>query len=537
MDLIEALDNSGFNDWEWTFGEFTRYLEPVASQILISKNLSETRVALVENGEVTDFITESRNQKGYVGSIFRGKVSRVLPGMQAAFVDIGLDRAAFLYAGDVRDEKEGPVTLDFSTADVEEDSAILGAKKQTQEPITPIQDLLREGQEIIVQVAKDPLGTKGARITTHITFPGRFVVFMPTVAHLGISRRIEDQDERARLKSIIANIQIPNGGLIVRTAAEGASEDALRADIQYLSKLNETVSNTYSQSKKIGLIHTELDIEFRSVRDFIHDGVERVIVDDKSSKEEIEKFIQKFLPRFKGQVAFYDEKVSLFDKYEVDLAVSRSLGRKVWLKSGGYIVFDEAEALVVIDINTGSYVGKKDFEETILKTNLEAVKEICSQLRIRNCGGIIIIDFIDMSKPGNKEAVENALNEELKKDRAKTNVLGMSDLGLVQMTRKRVRPSLVKSLCEPCSYCDGKGYIKSKGYISHEILREVERETVRTLEGSVIVHCHPDVAAWIYDEEPRLLEALEQESCRRIILKVENDYHIEQFDLYSDEDI
>jgi ribonuclease G len=505
------------------------------TQILINKRPNETRVAIIENGSLIDILSESRHKKGMVGSIYRGKVSRILPGMQAAFVDIGLDRAAFLYVGDVRDFSKGPVTIEMGSDALESEvEDVMYVKDKSFSPQVPIQNLLKDGQEIMVQVAKDPLGTKGARITTHITLPGRFVVYMPTVSHFGISRRIESTSERERLREVVNQNKPKTGGLILRTAAEGASAEDIKADIIYLERLFQSIDSQYQTKRKVSLVHSEQSVEIRAVRDFINDDVTHVIVDNKESREEIRAFIHQFLPEYRGQVDEYTDSTPLFDKYDVDFELSRSLGRKVWLKSGGYIVFDEAEALVVIDINTGSFVGKKDFEETILKTNLEAVKEICAQLRIRNCGGIIIIDFIDMLKPSSREQVMNSLQEELKKDRAKTNVMPMSELGLVEMTRKRVRPSLVKTLCEPCSYCDGKGYIKSKSYIGNEIFREAERESSRTSGDAIIVHCHPDIASWIFDEESEMIEFLETRLDRRIIIKVEPTYHVEQFDLYSE---
>ena len=481
---------------------------------------------------------ERTQSRGLVGSIFRGKVARVLPGMQAAFVDVGLDRAAFLYVGDVRQDISGN-NSEFIWDEVEnqeQSGEILfdetGAPKE-EDNRPPIQDLLREGQDILVQVAKDPLGTKGARITTHLSLPGRHVVFMPTLNHLGVSRKIEDEAERERLKTIVEKYMPSQGGFIVRTAAEGATEESIENDIKYLVALSQEIQKNYQKKKGSGLIHSDLDVELRAVRDLLNDDVNRVVVDDAEVYKKVSKFISQFMPKLKNKVELYGAAQPLFDKYEIDLEVSRSLGRKVWLKSGGYIIFDEAEALVVIDVNTGKFVGKKDLEDTILKTNLEAVKEIAHQLRIRNCGGIVIIDFIDMEKELNREKVLEALQEELKKDRAKTSITGMSSLGLVEMTRKRVRPSLLKALCEPCIYCDGKGYIKNKNTVSGEIFRQIERDIymLKSHSDSILVHCHPSIADWIYDEESISLEQLEKKISKRIIFKVESEYHVEQFEI------
>ena len=508
------------------------------SEILMNVRPSETRVAYMENGALVDLKIERKQSPTLVGSVHRGKVMRVLPGMQAAFVDIGLDRAAFLYVGDVRGDMDAESTDLFENAtptpasrdasDLEEPSA-----KPDESHKPRIQELLTEGQWILVQVAKDPIGSKGARITTHISLPGRNVVFMPTLEHLGVSRRIEDPEERDRLRAIIENIEI-KGGVIVRTAGEGATEASLRADIDYLHRLWQEIQRNYDKKTKSGLIHAELDVELRALRDLLSEDIDKVITDDEASFKRINAFISQFMPQFKNKVSLYSGARPLFDQYEIDLEISRSIERKIWLKSGGYIVVDEAEALVVVDVNTGRYVGKKDFEDTILKTNLEAVRETAHQLRIRNCGGIIIIDFIDMEKEAHREKVLTALREELVKDRARTAVVSMSNLGLVEMTRKRIRPSLVKTLCEPCSYCDGRGYIKQKATIAHEIFRDLEREgKSNNPRATTVVHCHTDVGDYIYEEETEALEDIERRIGRHIVLKLEPEYHRERYEIYT----
>ena len=352
---------------------------------------------------------------------------------------------------------------------------------------------------------------------------------------MGISRRIEDESERERLKKIVESLK-PRGGVIIRTACEGASEEALAADLDYLNRLWNEIEKAYEKRKTPGLIHAEIDVELRALRDLLNERVQRVIVDDPKVYKKVLSFISQFMPKHGKPVVLHHGPQPLFDMYDIDMEISRSLDRKIWLKSGGYIVIDEAEALVVIDVNTGRFVGKKDLEDTILKTNLEAIKEIAHQLRIRNCGGIIIIDFIDMEKPAHREKVMTQLQLELSKDLAKTTVVAMSELGLVEMTRKRIRPSLVSSLCEPCTYCEGKGYIRRKSTVAQEIFLALEREVLRSQQApatKAVVQCHSSVADWIYEEEQEALEAIEAKIQRPVVFKVEPHYHVEQFEIYS----
>lgn len=505
----------------------------MAAEILINVRPQETRVAYVEAGLLTDLKIEKKSSPTMVGSILRGKVIRVLPGMQAAFVDIGLEKAAFLYVGDIRtDLDEGFLDPDREEAgDAHDEQETSSPNIDT--PKTPIQDLLKEGQYILVQVSKDPIGTKGARLTTHISLPGRFVVYLPTVRHLGISRKISSEEERERLKQIVQKIN-PAGGVIVRTAGETAPDESLRADIEYLDRLAKEVLKNYEKKKGTGQIHSELDVELRALRDLMSEDVAVVWVDDPEVHKKVVKFVSQLMPKYKHNIVLYEDKKPLFDLYDIELEISRSLDRKIWLKSGGYIVIDEAEALVVIDVNTGRFVGKKDLEDTILKTNLEAIKEIAHQLRIRNCGGIIIIDFIDMEKEAHREKVMEALEEELRRDRARTNIISMSSLGLVEMTRKRIRPSLIKTLCEPCNYCEGKGYIKRKSTVANEVFRELERDLPKfeNKKSSIQVHCHADVVDWIYGVEGETLSALEQKIGRSITFKIESNFHIEQYEVF-----
>jgi ribonuclease G len=498
----------------------------VPSEILINVRPWETRVAYVENGLLSDLVIERKSNPTIVGSVYRGRVLRVLPGMQAAFIDIGLDRAGFLYVRDILpywdDEQDEPFSF-------ESDSSKLDLPTSDR-PL--IQDLIHEGQFVLVQVAKDPLGTKGARLTMNLSLPGRFVVYMPTVKHVGISRKIESTDERERLRRIVSSI-VNDAGLIVRTAGEGASEEELRADVEYLSRISQDILKAFEKKKGVGLLHQEPELELRVLRDLLSLDVAAVWVDDLEIQKKLIKFMSQLMPKYKQNVIFYDERRPLFDKYDLDIEISRSMERKIWLKSGGYIVIDEAEALVVIDVNTGRFVGKKDLEETILKTNLEAAREIAHQLRIRNIGGIIIIDFIDMERENHREKVLQVLAEEIKKDRSRTQVVSMSSLGLVEVTRKRTRPSLNKTLTESCGYCEGKGHVKRRGTVATEIFRELEREhfSYPGHTGPIEVRCHAGVVDWIYEIANEMLTGLESRLGRTVQFKIEPQFHVEQYDI------
>lgn len=504
----------------------------MSAEILINVRPNLTRVAYLEDNELTDLKLEKRTQPTLVGSVYKGKVLRVLPGMQAAFIDVGLDRSGFLYVGDVLENiQANQLDLADDKQDVGEHELDEVNKAPNRPYKIPIQDLLKAGEEIMVQVAKDPLGTKGARLTTQISLPGRQIVYMPKVDHIGVSRKIESESEKDRLKKLADSLK-PKGGMIIRTAGEGIEKDDLKQDLDYLYRVWQEIEKSYSRRKNVGLVYSDVDIELRALRDLLNERVTSIHVDDKRVHKKINTFVGQFLPSYKNKIKLYQDPRPLFDMYDLDLEISRSLERKIWLKSGGYIVFDEAEALVVVDVNTGRFVGKKDLEDTILKTNLEAIKEITHQLRIRNCGGIIILDLIDMESEVNQQKVLDALEDELKKDRAKTTIVTMSELGLVEMTRKRIRPSLVSTLCEPCPYCDGKAYIKRPNTVTNDIFRALERQaTVLAPNHVLVAHCHPKVADWIYEEESETLDAFEAKLNHSVVFKVESAYHIEQFDV------
>ncbi len=695
--------------------------------LVINAAGSETRVALVENGAITEYYLDRKRDRGIVGNIYKGRVVRVLPGMQAAFVDMGLEKAAFLYVSDVfydpdfseqefdltegehGDHEEPPapeqleaaeaeavaeraaqaqqradvpaapaaaaadgvavpaeVVTDRSlgaepvpanvaatdqgaaaeavaaTADDEDDDEEEGEEEEPstapadgaapaiaapvaegtpaapdaqgalsaprpaqsareipvvgpggqqrrrrrrrrgkgrpgenrQEGKAPesrsdsrppqgdaggnaavraeapqrkgpdgrgqsggsqaqIQDLLKEGQEIIVQVVKDPIGTKGARITSHISLPGRHLVFMPTVDHIGISRRIENEKERRRLRDIVNRMRPPGTGFIVRTVAENVSEEKLAADIRFLIQVWNEVGKEKDKKPAPALLHPDLDMVLRATRDLFTHEVGKLVIDDRDEYERVLTFVEAQEPALKEHVELYVGEEPVFDAYGIEQEIKRALNRKVWLKSGGYIIIDQAEALVAIDVNSGRYVGKKNLEETITRINVEAAKEIVYQLRLRNIGGIIIIDFIDMDKPQNRDKVFKAMQEALGRDRAKTNVLKISELGLIEMTRKRVRESLGRTLNEPCSYCDGKGFIRSKVTVAYDIFRELRREAPNFTEPLLIINCHPEVAKLIQTEERDELRQLMDRVNKSIQVKPQPTYHQEQFDIHG----
>jgi len=493
----------------------------MGNELVINTTSHETRIALIENGTIAELYVERSRVKGIIGNIYKGKVVRVLPGMQAAFVDIGLEKAAFLYVADVFDAME----------EYEPYMEREPGEEPMPHPLHPIEELLQEGQELLVQISKEPIGTKGARITAHISLPGRHLVYMPTVDHVGISRRIEDEVERERLKEIVDRIKPVGGGFIVRTVSDGKSEEDLVMDLHYLTKLWDEVVKKKDKAGAPTLIHSDLDVTQKVLRDILTESVERIVVDSKPEHDKIVQFITTFMPKMKYSIELYDEEEPIFDHFGLEVEISRALGRKVWLKSGGYIIIEQTEALTAIDVNTGRYVGKHNLEDTILKTNLEAVKEIAYQLRLRNLGGIIIIDFIDMEKEVNREKVYGALEEALKSDKSKTNILKISELGLVEMTRKRVRESLGRMMCEPCPYCEGRGYVKSKISVCHEIFRELRREMLDIRGTKVMLTVHPQVADLLYDEERRGLEELEKNFKKRITVRAKPGFHQEQFEV------
>ncbi len=497
----------------------------MTSELIINAMREESRVALLEGGQVVELYIERKRDASLVGNIYKGKVIKVLPGMQSSFIDIGLEKAAFLYVADImRDLEEyysAFVDSEIDELDIDNKADFIG------KPLS-IDELIQEGQELLVQVSKDPIGTKGARVTSYITIPGRYLVIMPNVDHVGISRRIENEESRQRLKTTAAEIKPKNFGLIMRTASEDATKEEICRDLEFLLLLWE---NTQSKKEKISapaLLYSDIDLLFRSLRDFMSHDVERLVIDSPEEYGKLRDFAKAYFPRLIDKIELYEGKEPIFDAFAIELDISRALGRRVWLKSGGYIVMDQTEAMTVIDVNTGKYVGKESLEETILKTNLEAVKEIAYQIRLRNIGGIIIIDFIDMERIESREKVFKAFTDIMKKDRVKSTIYNISELGIVQMTRKRVRDSLERVLCDSCPYCEGRGFIKSTRTITYEIFRKLKKMSPQ-MGTTVIINANPAVAELLSDDERAGLEEVETAFDINIIVKEDINIHQENY--------
>lgn len=483
----------------------------MSEEILVNVTPPETRVAVLENGVVQEIIIERTQHRGLVGNIYKGKVCRVLPGMQASFIDIGLDRAAFLHATDITD---GNTTDNDQTGSISE--------------------LVREGGEIVVQVVKDPLGSKGARLITNLSIPSRHLVFMPSLSSVGISQKIEDEDERERLRTLIeeitSDITLP-GSFIIRTAAEGANAEALKADVRFLTRLWHDIQERIKSTPPGMLIHEDLPLFLRAVRDLVNPEVDKLRIDSRASWQKLRAFAEKLIPDSQVQIEYYPGERPIFDLYGVEDEIQKALERKVQLKSGGHLIIDQTEAMTTIDVNTGAFVGNRNQEETIFKTNMEAAQAICRQLRLRNLGGIIIIDFIDMTDEEHKRQVLRALEKALSRDHAKTHITEVSTLGLVEMTRKRTRESLEHVLCETCHCCGGRGSLKTAESICFEIFREILREARQFDVESLLVLASQEVVDRLMDEESSTLAELEGFIRKTIRLQSEDLYSQEQYDV------
>jgi ribonuclease G len=491
----------------------------VSTEILINVAPRETRAALLENGVVQEIHVERTSKRGLVSNLYKGRVSRVLPGMQAAFVEIGLERTAFLHAADI-------------ARTVPEDT-LVGALAAELEQVEDIRRLLNPGDDVLVQVIKDPMGTKGARLTTFIALPSRYLVYLPRGADIGVSARIEDEAERARLKGVLGELAAAAapGGYIVRTAAQGVTAESLREDMAYLARLWDHVRARAVQVAPGSVVHEDLPLSLRVLRDELALGVSRVLVDSAREHAAMLAFAAAFVPGAAPLIELYGGPRPIFDLNGVEEEVSRALDRKVPLKSGGHLVFDQTESMTTIDVNTGAYVGHRNLEETIFRTNLEATVTIARQLRLRNLGGIIIIDFIDMRDEPHRRAVLAALERALSGDRAQTHIVSLSPLGLVEMTRKRTRESLEHLLCEPCPSCEGRGFVRSPETVCNEIFREIVRQSRQFASRELLILAHQDVVDRLLDEESATLAELEAQVGRPIRLQVEALYGVDQYDV------
>jgi len=485
----------------------------MSEEILINVTPMETRVALVENGVMQELYIERTAKRGLVGSVFKGKVVRVLPGMQAAFVDIGLERAAFIHANDIW--------------------PLPGEQEGSQPP--DITRLVHEGQSLVVQIVKDMIGTKGARLTTHLSIPSRYMVLMPQAKHIGVSARIEDEAERERLRDIVERATqdpaITSRGFIVRTAAEGANEEALVADMRFLQKMWSAIESRVATARMLTTIHQDLPLYMRTLRDLMRPEIEKVRIDSRETFHKLIEFTHEFIPEVEARIEHYAGERPLFELYSVEQEIQKALHRKVQLKSGGYLIIDQTEAMTTVDVNTGAFVGTRTLEETIFKTNLEAAVAIARQLRLRNLGGIIIIDFIDMQEDEHKRQVLRVFEKALERDHSKTKITQVSELGLVEMTRKRTRESLQRTLCEPCPYCDGRGVVKTAETVCYEIFREILREARAYDTDTYLVIASQSVVDRLLDEESANVADLEAFIGKTIKFQVETLYTQEQFDV------
>jgi len=484
-------------------------------EILINATPREVRAAVVENGVLQEVLIERASRRGLISNIYKGRICRVLPGMQAAFVEIGLERTAFLHASDI-------VTPGA------------GNGEQNGNRIVPnIRDLISNGDEILVQVLKDPLGSKGARLTTFITIPSRYLVMLPYSANIGISSRIEEESERQRLRGIIEEAAVGEGGpgYIARTAAEGAAPEALRADMLFLQKLWEIICADADRTPAGRLVHEDLSLPVRVIRDLVNTDIERVLVDSEEACDRLQDFARTFMPELAPMMELYGGRLPILDLYGIEDEIQKALGRKVELKSGGHVVFDQTEAMTTVDVNTGAYVGHRNLEETIFRTNLEAAVSIARQLRLRNLGGIIIIDFIDMEEEVHRRQVHEALETALAADHARTQIMQVTGLGLVEMTRKRTRESLQHIMCETCPSCRGSGFVKTPETVCYEVFREILRQHRQFSFNELVVLAGEDAVEMLLDEESQSLAELEELTGKPIRLQVEATYVQDQFDV------
>lgn len=501
----------------------------MSAELLVNVAPFETRIARIENGLAEEIYIERERERGLKGNIYKGRVQRVLPGIQAAFVDIGLAKAGFLYAGDI--SMPGDSDSALNGADQEEDGEANADKEHDTRVIPPIASLIKENQEIVVQISREPIASKGPRITRHVSLAGRYLVYLPQVNHVGIARRLENAGERERLLALGQKLKPANGGLIIRTVAEGHSEDELRRDLEFLLRLWQDIDQRTQHAAPASLIHMELNLYLRVMRDFVDDEVEKIHVDSREAYEKMKKFARRFMPDVAKRLFYYPGQRPIFDVYGVEDEINNALKKKVPLKSGGYIVIDQTEALVAIDVNSGSFVGSRNMEETGFKTNLEAVNEIVHQMRLRNLGGIIVVDFIDMQDEENKARLVEVLTDALKRDKAKTELVHFSDLGLVEMTRKRTRDSIGRTLMRECTCCHGTGQTKSATTICYQLFRDIVAEARAYPCDKLLVIAHPEIIDLLVGEEHEAVERMEEFLGREITLQSDADFPPDRYEV------
>jgi len=502
----------------------------MSEELLINVTPQETRVALVENGVLQEVHIERIRSKGIVGNIYKGKVVRILPGMQAAFIDAGLERTAFLHAADI--VGRAPAA---SAADTDADPAADPVKEAaTPQPTPEIRELLHDGQSVVVQVVKDPIGGKGARLTTQITIPSRHLVFVPDSTHVGVSQRIVNPEERERLRACVSELieEMPGvGGFIVRTVAEGADKDELKSDLQFLRRVWAKIESARAEARGVSLIHEDIPLSMRTMRDLVGDAIEKVRIDSRENFDKAKKFAEELIPEVADCIEYYPGERPIFDLFSVEDEIQRALRHDVPLKSGGYLIIDQTEAMTTVDVNTGAFVGRRNLEETLFKTNLEAAQAIARQLRLRNLGGIVIIDFIDMTDAEHRRQVMRALEKAMSRDRVKSFITEMSSLGLVEITRKRTRESLERSLTEPCPICEGRGVLKTPETVCYEIFREILRLVRQYDANEILVLASQLVVDVLLEEESTSLADLQEFMGKPIRLQVEPTYHQELYDI------
>jgi ribonuclease G len=494
----------------------------VKRRIIINADSYETRIAILEDEELAELFVERAEQRRHVGDIYKGRVNAVLPGMQAAFVDLGLPKTGFLHASDLAESLND--VEDISDLDENGDRG-----RRRRAPVPRIEDHLKKGQEILVQITKESIGTKGPRVTQQVSLPGRFTVLMPGVDHVGVSRRIEDRGERQRIKAIIADLKPKAVGLIARTAGEGKGDPEFAADVKHLTKLWQKVDRKASSARAPALVHRELEMTASLIRDLFTEDVEEVVIDDKDSFSEIQAYLKSVSPELRERVKLYTGREPIFDAFGIETEIEKTFERKVWLKRGGYICIDHAEALVAIDVNTGRFTGKKNQEETIFRTNMEAAKEIPRQLRLRDIGGIIVIDFIDMESEANKRAVLDEVRKELRHDRARTKAFAVSDLGLIEMTRQRERSSLLHYYTEDCPHCGGLGKVPSPETMLVKLERAMRRVAALGNERRITVKVAPEIALFFVEQEARRFAELEKRF--QIMVDLKDDPQLKRGDM------